>query len=48
MSFEAWLQSGEKEMPSSLRILMRDESRNYEELVQTTPKPATGKMHWLW
>ena len=30
--FEAWLQSGEKEMPSSLRILMRDESRNYEEL----------------
>ena len=30
--FEAWLQFGEKEMSPSLRILMRNESRNYEEL----------------
>lgn len=31
-SFESWILSGDKEMSLELRTLMRDESRNYEEL----------------
>lgn len=30
--FEAWLLSGDRDMPSGFRRLMRDEARNYEEL----------------